>query len=69
MLPHEAAEPPEGLAAASGLLRIGDKLLMVNDANVRGHARATTALKSAVGPIRLRIYPLDGDPPFSHHLE
>ena len=55
MLPREAAEPPEGLAAASGLLRVGDKLIAVNGASVRGHARATTTLKSAVGALRLRI--------------
>ena len=55
MLPEEAAEPPEGLAAASGLLKIGDRLLEVNGVPVHGHARATMALKAAVGALVLRI--------------
>ena len=55
LLPHENAEPPEGLAAASGLLRVGDKLLAINGVAVLGHARATIALKSAVGELRLRV--------------
>ena len=55
LLPHENAEPPEGLAAASGLLRVGDKLLAINGATIVGHARATIALKSAVGELRLSV--------------
>jgi hypothetical protein len=55
LLPHEDAEPLEGLAAASGLLRVGDKLLAINGVAVLGHACATIALKSAVGELRLRV--------------
>ena len=55
MLPQAATEPPEGLAAASGLLRLGDRLVAVNNEPVRGHARATMALKSAAGDLLLQI--------------
>ena len=60
-LPTDGAEPAEGLAAASGLLRLGDKLLAVNDVQVRGHARATAALKGAEGQLRLSILREDSD--------
>eukprot|EP00964_Phaeocystis_antarctica_P125405 scaffold89052_cov63-Phaeocystis_antarctica.AAC.2 len=45
----------DGLAAASGLLRVRDQLLSVNDVAVVGHARTTAILKAAVGVLRLRI--------------
>ena len=56
ILPRGVTEPPEGIAAASGLLRLGDRLVAVNDEpTISGHASATKALKSAVGELRLQI--------------
>ena len=46
---------PDGLAAKSGKLRPGDVILAVNDSDVRGHEAASTALRAAVGEIKLRI--------------
>ena len=43
------------IAAASGKLRVGDKLLAVNGIYVRGHANATRSLKTAVGELRLKL--------------
>ena len=45
----------DGLAAASGLLRVRDQLLSVNGVAVVGHARTTAILKAAVGVLRLQI--------------
>ena len=58
---EEGQDPPGGLAAASGLLRVGDRLLSVNGVMVRGHAVATSALKSTVGELRLRILRAGGE--------
>ena len=53
--PLQGKPASDGLAAASGLLRVRDQLLSVNGVAVVGHARTTAILKAAVGVLRLRI--------------
>lgn len=44
-----------GVAAASGQLRLGDRILSVNGSAASGHAGTTFLLKEAVGSLRLRV--------------
>ncbi len=52
-LPGEART--EGIAAASGLLRVGDRIASVNGKKAAGHATTTALLKAAVGDVALRV--------------
>ena len=51
-LPHTSQHPlqakpaSDGIAAASGLLRVRDRLLSVNGVAALGHARTTAILKA-----------------------
>ncbi|KAL1514862.1 hypothetical protein AB1Y20_003946 [Prymnesium parvum] len=52
---NSSSVPPEGLAAASGKLKVGDRILSVNGQPSSGHAGTTALLKAAVGSLRLEV--------------
>lgn len=53
--PVIAALTEDGLAAQSGALSTGDRVLAVNSTLVQGHAMATELIKSTVGELQLAV--------------